>query len=264
MPLYKQQQGCTDKPTLVFLHGFLGCCEDWNETINLLKDDFNCIALDLPGHGNSVTVSSPLNDGFNHCHELIKDMLDELDIEQYVLIGYSLGGRIALDYARTQNDQRLRKLVLESSHIGLLNDHDKERRFMEDHSWAKTFATQSILETLFDWYEQDIFSDLSDHKKEKFINKRAHNYGVPLANMLLATSLGKQQCALPYLKETTLPIYYCVGERDKKFKGVAHQLENLPHISVTEFSKAGHNIHQENVQHFVQFLSQNLKSPDIA
>jgi len=259
MPLYKQQLGCSNKPTLVFLHGFLGCSNDWIETINLLKDDFHCIAIDLPGHGGSITTSSPLNDGFNHCHKLIKDLLDELNVEQYVLVGYSLGGRIALDYARTQSDPRLSKLVLESSHIGLLNEQDKERRFMEDHAWARTFATEGIVETLTEWYDQDIFSDLTDRKKEIFIKKRADNYGVPLANMLLATSLGKQQCALPYLQETNLPIYYCVGEKDKKFKKVASQLNNLQHINVTEFVKSGHNIHQEDVQKFAQFLSQNLK-----
>lgn len=258
MPLYKQQQGCNNNPTLVFLHGFLGCSNDWNETIQLLKSDFNCLAIDLPGHGASVTTTSPLNDGFNHCHAAIKTVLDELNIEQYILIGYSLGGRIALDYARTQNDTRLQKLVLESSHIGLFDKDAKERRFMEDHSWAKIFATEGILETLTEWYDQEIFSDLSDRKKEKFIEKRAHNYGVPLANMLLATSLGKQQYALPYLEETTLPIYYCVGARDKKFKGVAEQLSHLEHINVTEFSESGHNIHQEDVLKFAQFLTQNL------
>jgi len=259
MPLYRQQLGCSTKPTLVFLHGFLGSSNDWKETIHLLKEDFNCIAIDLPGHGASVTTSSPLSDGFNHCHKLISNVLDDLQIEQYILIGYSLGGRIALDYARTQNDQRLRTLVLESSHIGLLNEEDKERRFMEDHGWAKIFATEGIVDTLTEWYDQEIFSDLTDRKKEAFIDKRAHNYGVPLANMLLATSLGKQQCALPYLQETNLPVYYCVGEKDKKFKKVASQLNNLQHINVTEFEKSGHNIHQEDVQRFAQFLSQNLK-----
>lgn len=259
MPLYKQQQGCCNNPTLIFLHGFLGNSKDWQETIDLVKEDFNCISIDLPGHGESVAVSSPLSDGFNHCHQLIKNTIDDLNIEQYILVGYSLGGRIALDYARTQQDPRLSMLVLESSHIGLSRSHDKERRFVEDHIWAQAFATQGILETLFDWYEQDIFSDLSDHKKERFISKRADNYGVPLANMLLATSLAKQEFALPFLQSTTLPIHYCVGSRDKKFKGVAQQLEGLNSIKVTEFTKSGHNIHQESVQLFAEFLIQNLK-----
>ncbi|MEI6898161.1 MAG: 2-succinyl-6-hydroxy-2,4-cyclohexadiene-1-carboxylate synthase [Psychromonas sp.] len=259
MPLYKQQQGCNNKPTLVFLHGFLGCSNDWNETIVHLKEHFHCIAIDLPGHGLSVTTSSPLDDGFNYCHRLIKNIIDELNINKYVLIGYSLGGRLALDYARTQQDPRLSTLLLESSHIGLIDEQSKERRFMQDYSWAKIFATASMLETLSTWYDQDIFSNLSMQQKETLINKRVHNYGVPLANMLLATSLGKQQCALPYLQETKLPVYYCVGEKDKKFKKIAKQLDNLENIVVSEFSQVGHNIHQEDALQFAQFLIKNLK-----
>lgn len=258
MPLYKQQQGCSDKLTLVFLHGFLGSSHDWSETISLLKNDYHCIAIDLPGHGASVTIAGSLNDGFNHCHKLIKEMLNDLNVQQYVLIGYSLGGRLALDYGRTQNDPKLKGLILESSHIGLADPQSKERRFMQDHSWAKTFATESILETLAEWYDQAIFSDLSDRKKEMFINKRAHNYGVPLANMLLATSLGKQEHALPYIQETDLPIHYCVGEKDKKFQRIAQQLRELTTINVTEFKNAGHNIHQEHAPQFALFITQQL------
>ena len=262
MPLYKQQQGCPNKPTLVFLHGFLGSSQDWNETIDLLKDDFHCIAIDLPGHGASVTVAGSLKDGFNHCHGLIKNILDDLNIQQYSMIGYSLGGRIALDYARSQNDPRLCALILESSHIGLNDLHTKERRFMHDHNWAKIFATHSMRESLTEWYEQEIFSNLSDRKKEQFIAKREHNYGVPLANMLLATSLSKQECALPYLQQTKLPVHYLVGARDKKFKMIAKQLNTLSdlnNITVTEFEDAGHNIHQENAQQYVQCITQKIK-----
>lgn len=259
MPLYKHQQGCSTKPTLVFLHGFLGSSSDWNETINLLKEDFHCVSIDLPGHGASVATAGSLKDGFNHCHQLIKNVLDDLAIKHYALIGYSLGGRIALDYARSQNDTRLTSLLLESSHTGLTDEDAKERRFMHDHSWAKKFATESIVETLYEWYDQEIFSDLSDRKKEMIISKREDNYGVPLANMLLATSLGKQIDALPYLQQTALPIHYCFGGKDKKFKNVSAQLNNLKHVNVVEFDRAGHNVHQHDSQQFAQYILQNLK-----
>ncbi|WP_413701178.1 alpha/beta fold hydrolase [Psychromonas sp. KJ10-10] len=167
MPLHKQQQGHADNPTLVFLHGFLGNRHDWSDTVEILKDDYHCVSIDLPGHGASVTTPGSLKDGFNHCHQLIKDVINDLDIKQFTLIGYSLGGRIALDYARTQNDTRLTALLLESCHTGLTDDDEKERRFMQDHSWAKQFATESIVETLYDWYDQEVFSDLSDRKKKK-------------------------------------------------------------------------------------------------
>ena len=77
MPLYSQQQGCKSKPTLVFLHGFLGSSTDWNETVSLLQDDFYCVTIDLPGHGDSIAISTPLKNGFNHCHHLIKNRLDK-------------------------------------------------------------------------------------------------------------------------------------------------------------------------------------------
>lgn len=259
MPLYKQQQGASSKPTLVFLHGFLGNSRDWNETINLLKNDFHCVSIDLPGHGASVTTAGSLKDGFNHCHQLIKNVLDDLLITNYALIGYSLGGRIALDYARSQHDTRLNALLLESSHMGLPNDHAKERRFMQDHSWAKKFATESIRETLYDWYDQSIFSDLSDRQKEILINKREENFGVPLANTLLATSLGKQINALPYLQQTNLTIHYCFGSKDKKFKEFSAQLSNLKNINIFEFERAGHNIHQHDAPQFAQYIMQHLK-----
>lgn len=261
MPLYKQQIGCNNKPTLVFLHGFLGASSDWHETINLLKDDFYCIAIDLPGHGASVVTASSRTNGFEHCHQLIKNVLDELNVKQYSLIGYSLGGRIALDYARTQKDTRLNALLLESSHTGLSDEQAKEHRFMQDHSWAKKFATQHIIETLSEWYDQQIFSDLSDREKEIIINKRAENYGVPLANTLLATSLGKQTDALPYLQQTDLCIHYCFGEKDKKFKDLSARLNNLTHINCVEFKQAGHNIHKYNATQFALFILQNLTHP---
>jgi 2-succinyl-6-hydroxy-2,4-cyclohexadiene-1-carboxylate synthase len=130
---------------------------------------------------------------------------------------------------------------------------------MQDYSWAKKFATENIVETLYEWYDQSIFSDLSDRKKEMIINKREDNFGVPLANMLLATSLGKQTDALPYLQQTTLAVHYCFGGKDKKFKTFSTQLEGLKHINIVEFYLAGHNTHQHDAAQFAQYILQNLK-----
>ncbi len=263
MPLFSQVQGKAENPTLVFLHGFLGNFNDWTETISYLKENYYCISLDLPGHGHSVPTSPPLQGGFEYCHRLIRSALDDLQIKQYTFIGYSLGGRIALDYARTQNDSDLKGLVLESCHTGLSNQADKDQRYKHDLNWAKRFATQSVVESLYEWYEQDVFSDLSCQEKDVVINKRSHNYGVCLANMLLATSLTKQTDALPFLQSNSLqnnplPIYYCFGEKDKKFKNLADKLSTQTNIKVTEFNGVGHNIHQQNPLQYAQFIRQHI------
>jgi len=263
MPLYNQAQGDPQSPALVFLHGFLGNHHDWSETIAYLKDDFYCICIDLPGHGDSVAISTPLETGFQTTHRFIGNVLDDLQIKQYILIGYSLGGRIALDYARTQQDDKLKALVLESCHTGFATQEAKDARFMRDLNWAKRFATQSVEQSLYEWYEQDIFSDLCAEQKNIVINKRSQNYGVCLANTLLATSLAKQTDALPFLQKNAdqnkgLPVYYCYGEKDKKFKKLSRSLADIENIQLTEFAGIGHNIHQQDPLHYAQFIKRSF------
>lgn len=262
MPLFSQAQGNKKNPVLVFLHGFLGDGHDWTDTINHLKDSYYCICLDLPGHGRSISLP-PLQDGFAYCHRLIRDALAELQIKDYSLIGYSLGGRIALDYARTQEDNNLQNLMLESSHIGLATSAEKEQRYQDDLNWARRFATQSVMQSLSKWYEQDIFHDLSRQKKDCLINKRRHNYGVFVAGMLLSTSLARQHNARSFLQinamhNKPLAIYYCVGEKDNKFKKIAEALSSLKKINVTEFKGAGHNIHQQQPLQYAQFIKEQF------
>jgi len=263
MPLFSQVKGNPENPTLIFLHGFLGNSDDWSKTIDHLQADYYCVCLDLPGHGHSVATSPPLEEGFAYCHRLIRQALNDLQIKHYSLIGYSLGGRIALDYARTQNDPYLQRLILESCHTGLTTHADKAQRYLHDLNWAKRFATESIMQSLYEWYEQAIFSDLTCLEKDRLISKRSHNYGVCLANILLATSLSKQTDILPFLENDTLQIKalaisYCFGGRDLKFKQLADKLSRQTNIKVTEFTGAGHNIHHQSPLKYAQFIMQQI------
>ena len=245
MPLYSKEQGSSEHPTLVFLHGFLGNRLDWQTTIDQLKDAFHCVTIDLPGHGQSIASVATLEDGFENCHKLIQFTLEQLKIQSFTLVGYSLGGRIALDYARTQNDQRLTGLILESCHIGLDDEAEKKLRYGFDFAWAERFATQSVEESLYQWYEQAVFDDLSYEQKDEIVEKRIHNYGVPLANMLLSTSLAHQVSARSFLEETTLPITYFHGQKDTKFKHIASLIPQRDNINILCFDGLGHNTHQQ-------------------
>lgn len=263
MPLFSQTQGQTKNPTLVFLHGFLGDSNDWGDTIAQLKNDYYCVCLDLPGHGSSVMSKAPLEAGFQYCHQLIKNALNNLAIKQYTLVGYSLGGRIALDYARTQADSDLQGLILESCHTGLTRQTDKIQRDMNDLQWAKRFASENMIENLYKWYQQVIFGDLSEQQKETLIKKRSHNDGVSIANILMATSLSKQTDALPFLRNNSknknpLSINYCFGELDIKFKTLAETLSEETAIKVTEFKSTGHNIHQQDPKQYAHFITQHF------
>lgn len=121
-------QGSATQPPLVLLHGFLGSSYDWRELLPHLSQDYYCIAVDLPGHGRScdIQIDSP---GFSDCVALLRHTLLKAGIPRFHLLGYSLGGRIALHLAQTWPEALL-SLHLESCHPGLLsNDERRQRRW---------------------------------------------------------------------------------------------------------------------------------------
>ena len=112
---------------LVFLHGLLGTKSDWQKVIENLPH-FRCLSLDLPFHGENKKLSplkilnKPLNFLKDKIQHLIKD-------EPYILIGYSLGGRIAQYYALQAQVQRgnLQAVILEGANLGLQSEQEKTK-----------------------------------------------------------------------------------------------------------------------------------------
>ncbi len=245
---------------LVFLHGFLGNHQDWQPVFDKLAQQHTCIALDLPGHGASSHIKAPLDNGFAATSRLIGQTLTELGVNAYILIGYSLGGRIALYHARRQ-PQGIKALVLESSHTGLSSEPEKQQRLLADQNWAKRWSSQAITETLALWYQQGVFDSLTPIQKQSLVNKRKVNQGEALAHMLLATSLGKQDNLAPFLGHTELPVYYFCSRQDRKFFQLASHLSKAhPNLQIRPFSEAGHNIHLEQAIPYAQELAQITSS----
>lgn len=263
MPLFSKQVGDKGNPVIVFLHGFLGLGSDWDEVAAQLKNDFYCVLIDLPGHGKSAHIESDINNGFNQWHQLINVCLDRLNIDLFHLVGYSLGGRIALDYARTQTSHQLLSLVLESSHIGLIDQEEKNKRLINDQKWADKFKSNPIKETLEEWYQQAVFSDLTVNETLKLIDKKSDNIGKCVSNALMATSLSKQECALLFLAKNNLTIFYLFGDKDAKFKKLASHFTECENIKVHSFLGVGHNIHHVNPLQYAQLIHKFIKKEEI-
>ena len=98
--------------TLVFIHGLSDSLLYWEFLATNLKKDFQVLRMDLRGHGQSelgsdeITLDVYVND--------LANLLDELNISKANLIGFSLGGAIALDFA-VRYPQKVSSLVLMSS-----------------------------------------------------------------------------------------------------------------------------------------------------
>ncbi len=95
--------------TLVLVHGYLGGSAQWANEIRYLSSQFDVIAVDLPGFGDSHALTAPHTIGeFAHS---VMDQLDALSITNFRLMGHSMGGMIAQEMARTAA-QRITELIL--------------------------------------------------------------------------------------------------------------------------------------------------------
>ncbi len=238
------------RPTLVFLHGFLGDSHDWQVVVDRLPD-YRCLMVDLPGHGKSVSQQVV---SFEHtcrliCHSVTARIEPNTPV---VIIGYSLGARLAM-YGLSEKLFTALNVVgylFEAGHFGLQHESEKTTRLANDMNWAARFRNEPVEQVLNAWYQQAVFRSLSAGQRAALVQKRAHNQGHAVADMLLATSLAKQPYFQKALRQSDIDVHYVCGEKDHKFFELAQQSG----LSFTVIKQAGHNVHQEQPLPYAQLI----------
>jgi len=94
--------------TLLFLHGLGGDRTNWSPQIEEFWTDFRCVAWTLPGYGVSPPMASLT---WPNLSAMVVRVLDEVGVEQVSIVGLSMGGYIAQQFA-ADHDDRVDKLVL--------------------------------------------------------------------------------------------------------------------------------------------------------
>lgn len=249
------QSGEQQRPWLVWLHGLLGNSNEWR-VIASRCEQWPSLAIDLPGHGESIALTCQ---GFAALNQQITATLQHYQIERYWLVGYSLGGRIAMNYACQQQPSGLQGLVVEGGNPGLSSPLLRAQRYQQDSQWATRFRAEPIEQVLADWYQQPLFSDLNQVQRAALIAARADNQGSAIADMLQATSLGQQPWLVPQLQQLTLPMLLLCGADDHKFQTLASDA-GLP---LQRIPQAGHNAHLANPADFVAAITYFLTHKSI-
>ena len=98
--------------TVLFIHGLSGCKEEWEYSIPFFSENFNAIAIDLPGSGNSDKPDT--NYTMDFYADAIKGFLEEMGIEKAVILGNSMGGLISQSFT-LKYPEKVKKLVLVDS-----------------------------------------------------------------------------------------------------------------------------------------------------
>ncbi|WP_414527125.1 2-succinyl-6-hydroxy-2,4-cyclohexadiene-1-carboxylate synthase [Nodularia chucula] len=256
----------SNKPVILFLHGFMGNLAEFQPVIELLNQEYSLLTVDLPGHGKTQVLGGDEYYTMENTANAIINLLAELKINQCLLVGYSMGGRLAL-YLTLHFPEHFTKVILESASPGLATEREQLARIKSDAQIARKLArtTSKIdFETfLNNWYNQPIFSDIKHHPQfATMLASRLQNQPEELAKSLQFMGTGKQLSLWNKLAENTTPLLLLVGEHDQKFREINTEILKKAQLAQLQIiNHAGHNIHLENTQKFVQNMQNFLTNP---
>ena len=244
---------------LLFLHGFMGNCQEFDPILPYFWDDFYCLTIDLPGHGQTEVTGDDSHYGMEKTAIALIDFLDHFQLSNIGLIGYSMGGRLAL-YLALHFPEKFSHLILESASPGLKSAIARKKRIEHDAQWIKKLKNENFSEVLSEWYQQSLFDSL--RKLPDFPDlfaRRLNNSPEKLAKSLQFLGTGQQMSLWEKLPQGSVPLFLLVGGQDHKFVVINQKIAvDYPQIQLQIFSHCGHNLHLEDSHDFALAIRQFL------
>ena len=249
---------------VLFLHGFMGTGADWRAVgDSLARRGVEWLAPDLPGHGNSPLLAE--GQSYAAWSNWLAKLLDERALEQVALVGYSLGGRVALAFALAYPD-RVGALVLVSANPGIEDEEDRAARLRTDEERAALIRSQGMEAFLAAWYSMPLFESLHSRPAllERITAARVSQNADAMAEVISAMSPGRQPSLWHDLPRLTMPSLWLAGALDPKYPKIAARAAKASHGRVLIVPSAGHNIPAERPRcltaALLAFLSAHTKN----
>lgn len=252
-------QICGEGFPLLLLHGFTGDATTWKAFSDSWGSHSKLIIPDIIGHGKSESPKDLKRYQIDSAAADLKQLLDHLNIDQVDLLGYSMGGRLALTFA-ILFPERVRKLILESASPGLEKEEERLLRRMKDAELANFIKEHGIKKFVDYWGAIPLFSSmetLPKQIKDSIQTQRLSNCPQGLANSLLAMGTGSQPSWWgDPLEELTCKVLLLTGEKDKKFCEIADRMQKMMrNAEWIVIKNAGHAIHVEEAEKFGTIVS---------
>lgn len=244
---------------LLLLHGFTGDTSTWRPFSNRWSRHSKIIIPDIIGHGKTESPNELNRYQIEAAATDLKQMLDQLSIDQVDLLGYSMGGRLALTFA-VLFPERVRKLILESASPGLEQEEERQLRRTKDGELAFFIIDQGIKKFVEYWEAIPLFSSMAilpKQIKDSILSQRLSNSPQGLANSLLGMGSGSQPSwwGAP-LMELPCEVLLLTGEKDKKFCDIAERMQKqMRNAEWIVIKNAGHAIHVEEAEKFGTIVS---------
>jgi len=246
---------------VTLLHGFTQSGRSWHEVISLMPDGWQWILPDLRGHGATVVrPGAPYT--MDACTADLEMLWDSIGISRTHLVGYSMGGRLALHVAAAR-PERLLSLLTIGAHAGL-EEAAREGRRRGDEALAHRIETDGLEAFVNYWSRLPLFEGL-ERRGPSFLAElravRMDNRAPGLAESLRGMGAGAMRPVWNELDRVKAPSTFVAGQLDHGYAAYARRLAaSVPGGRAVLVQRAGHTAHQERPEAFSRLLLAHLEA----
>ena len=251
---------------VVLLHGFTGSAEAMNGLREGLREKLSgslsdgsgevfseahrVFAIDLPGHGNAATPHAIEHFSMQATISHLWNALDALGVERASLVGYSMGGRVALS-AAVACPKRVAKVVCIGASPGIADPIERDKRRLADEALADSILADGMEQFVDQWLAQPLFASLAERLSpadfQATREQRLANSPKGLALSLRGIGTGTMEPLHEALVNIVFPCLWIAGAEDAKFAAIAEEMSKaMPNGSHALIPDAGHSAHLEN------------------
>lgn len=224
------------------LHGFLGEVSDW-ESHRSTFARWNFQELRAPNYLRASLHGRSL---WDQAQTLVRE-IEAVD-RQPLLVGYSLGGRLAL-HMLLLRPQLFRGAVLVSAGMGIENPSARRERWLLDEQWAQRFEREEWTSLLTAWNAQSVFGG----RAPDFVRREADFDRRTLAAVLRDWSPARQDPLFSRLHEVQCPVLWMAGADDTAYATAATRAAGqLPRRQIALVPGAAHRVPWENSAAFAR------------
>jgi 2-succinyl-6-hydroxy-2,4-cyclohexadiene-1-carboxylate synthase len=233
---------------LVLLHGFTGDSTTWEVLLPHLGDGRPVLGVDLVGHGRSAAPDDPAAYTMPATVRAVAAALGRAGVGAAHWLGYSMGGRVALQLALARPDV-VRSLVLVGASPGLDDPAARRARVAAHEALAAAIERDGVPAFVDRWMAHPLFATQAGLGAEHLARARAQrlrNRPHALAHTLRGMGTGAMEPVVERLAEIEAPVLLAAGALDEKFRALAERMAaRLRRAEVVVVPGAGHAVQVE-------------------
>lgn len=244
--------------SLLLLHGFMESVEIWEDYIDVLSEGYRVIAVDLPGHGDTHQFGSVHR--MDEMARVVHQVVVNLGVGQCIIIGHSMGGYVALEFAALFPEM-LKGLCLFHSNA---NEDSPETKLNRNRAISfiqqnRTGFTTQFIPDLFAPDNREKHADMI-----KTLQKRASRM---TSEGIIAAMEGMKNRRSHHetLRNIKAPVLYIVGQKDIRIdpEEITEQIHLPENCSVLFLRECGHMGFIENRDECLKAIQGFLPQADI-